>query len=129
MPRFLSPEWLAEIKERLAEDEKFRYYAYRWKGTARVEVPDAPGGAAAITIEVQDGELIRADRDPGRDIIWSLLGPLDVWQQILAGEKDPIRPVFESEIEFQGDVDQFMRNLPAIKYLFLKMREIETSFD
>ncbi len=120
MAVFPSPEWLAALKDKLNNDEKYGHTARNWEGDLRFILE--PSGAHIETIWMYIGlwhgkcqdALLETPGNTDRKPAFTLKAPYDNFIQVLTGKLAPMQALMTRKLGVQGNMAILMRSVPTI---------------
>ena len=147
MVKFGSPEWAELFEKAVNSNEAYAKAADWWEGDFIFRVDPHGGLTNQIRIWVglyhgkctgtqilKDDEeftlLKKGDESSGKpfEVEFIYSARIDVWEQILKKELDPIRALLSGQAKVEGDMPKILRATEAAKELVSSATTIETEF-
>ena len=133
MAKFITPEWVQALIDKLNSDEKYAHTARNWEGDFRFVIE--PSGSLTEPLyfyvdlwhgKCRDGYFEKDDL--GKKPAFVLKATYDNMKRILTGNLDPMQAMMTRKLNVHGSMVLMMRNVPTVLDFVRCCREVTDSF-
>lgn len=119
MPKFPTPEWLKDFKDKLNSDEQYAKIAKNWEGDVVLSI-DPEGSLKERVVlyfdlwhgSCRDAKIL--DDAFEMKAIFRLNGPYENYKRVVKGELHPMQAMLTRKLSVNGDMGYLMRNVPTV---------------
>lgn len=132
MPEFFSAPWAAAACDALNASDAYREAAATWEGAVRFIARGLPGAEPerAVWLDLRHGtcrETRAGAAALDAEAPFEIVGPYEVWLDVLAGRLDPLVGLMLRKLSLTGDLAQIGRHVKAAKEMVAVAASVETT--
>src|SRR2546428_12915961 len=135
MPLFPTDPWFQELVERINDSDQYKNVAATWEGDVAFVVEAEPDKGVPRDVwawldlwhgECRSGGVV--DERKGSTWRYIIRAPYSRWEEVLAGDLDPVRGMMQGKVRVQGDLPTIVRYVNAANELVHLTGTVDTVY-